>query len=293
MIRIFTCAAFAAALFFTAAIARAESFDVGTLHVDTYGHGGSAVVLVPGLASGAWAWRGTVEKFQGAHTIYVLTLPGFDGRPATTQTPLFATFERDFWTLLESRKIARPVVVGHSLGGTLAIALAEQHPERLRAIVAVDGLPVFPAVAQMTPAQRESAAANLSASIANETPDAFAAYELRFMQTIGTLDAQRASQLATLEAKSDPRAVAAWTAEDLTTDLRPQLAHITIPFVEIMPYAAPSPYTQAQTQAFYESLLAGAPTVRVEPITPARHFAMFDRADDFYADLAKVLAEAK
>lgn len=281
------------ALQLPSAAAPSEGFDVGTLHVERYGNGATPLILVPGLASGAWEWRGTVAQFAANHTVYVLTLPGFDGRPASTQAPLFAGFARDFWTLLDTRKIDRPVVIGHSLGGTLAIALAETHPERLRGIVAVDGLPVFPTAAGMTPEQRATAAKTLSASVAAESQADFAAYEVRYMQQVGTLDAQLAPQLGELAARSDRGAVAAWIAEDLTTDLRPQLGHITIPFVEMMPYASPSPYTQAQTQAFYESLVAGAPHVRVVPIAPSRHFAMLDQPAAFNAEITRFLDAVK
>jgi pimeloyl-ACP methyl ester carboxylesterase len=142
----------AAASPFGTAPVKVDSFNAGTLHVDTYGHGPKNIVLIPGLASGPWAWFGTIDYLTAGdgvdkYTIYALTLPGFDGLPATKKTPLFDTFSSDFWALLDAKKIAKPVVIGHSLGGTLAISLAEQHPERLAGIVAVDGLPVFPMLA--------------------------------------------------------------------------------------------------------------------------------------------------
>ncbi len=87
------------------------------------------MILIPGLASGPWSWYGTIAHFQPQYTIYSLTLPGFDGRPATTKTPLFDTFASDFTALLDQRKIDKPIVMGHSLGGTLAIMLGEQDAE--------------------------------------------------------------------------------------------------------------------------------------------------------------------
>ncbi|MBV8490281.1 MAG: alpha/beta fold hydrolase, partial [Candidatus Eremiobacteraeota bacterium] len=141
------------------------TFDVGTLHVDEFGHGAQTLILIPGLGSGSWAWDGTIARFSSHYTIYVLTLPGFDGRAATKESPLFAAFAGDFWKLLADRKIDKPLVIGHSLGGTLAFLLAEEHPERLRAIVAVDGLPIFPAVANATADQRLAAADKMAATL--------------------------------------------------------------------------------------------------------------------------------
>ena len=119
---------------------------------------------IPGLACGSWEWYGTIARFAPKYNVYVITLPGFDGRPTTNERPLFTTFARDFWELLAAHKITNPVVVGHSLGGTLAIALAEEHPQRLSAIIAADGLPIFPTLADATAQQRE-AMANTMASM--------------------------------------------------------------------------------------------------------------------------------
>jgi len=277
----------------------AESFDVGTLHVDRYGSGKPALILVPGLGSGPWSWYGTIAHFEPQYTIYALTLPGFDGRPATMKTPFFATFTSDFNALLDQRKIDKPIVMGHSLGGTLAIMLGEEEPDRLKAIVAVDGLPVFPPVATLTADQRKAAATQAAAPIASADAGTVRNYEKRYMSTIGTSDPALVDSTATLEAKSDPKAIAAWLQEDVTADLRPDLAKVTIPLLEIMPYYAPDhthpplQYSQDQTIAFYQSILAGAPHADVVPIPGARHFVMLDQPAAFYAAVEKFTASPK
>ncbi len=271
--------------------APAASFEVGSLHVDRFGSGPMTLVLIPGLGCGTWVWAGTIEHFASDYTIYAITLPGFDGQPMTSRRPLFDAFSDDFWTLLSSAHIERPVVVGHSLGGTLAIALAEQHPDRLRAVVALDGLPVFPALATATPAQRQATAAKVAAPYASFTHAQLLASEERFMQAAAT-DPALATPAAELIAKSDPRAIAAWAQEDLENDLSPDLPKVTVPLLELMPYTvSPSnPYTQAQSLAFYQGLLAGAPHTVVEPVAPSRHFLMLDQPDTFYSALSKFLS---
>jgi pimeloyl-ACP methyl ester carboxylesterase len=272
------------------------SFDAGTLHVDTYGSGPRTLILIPGLGSGPWEWYGTIAHFAPAYTIYAITLPGFDGIAATTKTPLFATFAGDFWAMLDARKITKPVVIGHSIGGTLAIALGEQHPERLGGIVSVDGLPVFPMLASATAAQRAGTGAKMAAAYGALAPDKELAAEVGYMSTVGTIDPALVVPAAQLEAKSDPKAVGAWAQEDIDGDLRPDLAKLTTPLLEIMPYNAadakpPTSYTQDQTLAFYQMLLNGAPHVKVVPIAPSRHFAMLDQPDRFYGLIAAFLTD--
>jgi pimeloyl-ACP methyl ester carboxylesterase len=131
-------------------------------------------------------WNGTIARFAPKYTVYVITLPGFSGRAATNQKPLFTTFKRDFWEMLAARKIQKPVVVGHSLGGTLAIALSAEHPERLSAIVAADGLPVFPMLANATEKARETAADAMAKQIAGSSEAQTLAAQKAYMSSVGT-----------------------------------------------------------------------------------------------------------
>jgi pimeloyl-ACP methyl ester carboxylesterase len=273
-------------------------FDAGSLHVLRFGKG-DPVVLLPGLTTGPWEWSDTIRRLAPRHTVYAVALPGFDGRPPAA-APLFDRVTNDFWAMLDAQKIARPVVVGHSLGGTLAILLGEQHPERLRGIVALDGLPIFPGMDRITAEQRAGAAQQASAPIAGQTREQLLAFEKGYMKTAGgVLDAQLADQLAELEANSDSGAVAQWLREDLGTDLRPNLAKISVPLLEIVPYNAPDlanapqSYTEEQKVAYYRGLLSGAPKLQLVSVSPARHFAMFDQPDKIFAIIDAFLTETR
>jgi pimeloyl-ACP methyl ester carboxylesterase len=274
----------------------AESFDVGTLHVDRYGSGPRTLILIPGLSCGPWEWYGTIAHEAPNSTIYALTLPGFDGLAASKQKPLIAAFVTNFAALLDARKIVKPTVVGHSLGGTLAIILGETYPSRLHAIVAVDGLPVFPTMSTFSAAQRMAGAMQMAEPLVNLTPAQFLAGNEQFMSSFGIADATLVEPTAQLLSESDPAAAASWLMEDVSGDWRPALREVTIPLVEIMPYYAPDHvapplnFSQDQTQAFYASLLAGAPKLTILAIPGARHFAMLDQPALFATALDQALA---
>ncbi|HEY6236526.1 MAG TPA: alpha/beta hydrolase [Candidatus Elarobacter sp.] len=274
---------------------RAESFDVGMLHVDRYGSG-DPIVLVPGLASGAWTWNGVIPHLAAKHSVYAVTLAGFAGRPAAGE-PSFAAFEKDLTALFDQRHLVKPVLVGHSLGGTLAIDYAETHPDRVRAVVAADGLPVFPGMQQLTAQQREAAGAQMAAGVKSQTPEQLLAFEKSYMATVGVSDPALADQIATLSSQSAPPAVAAWLQADLAADLRPNLAKITVPVLEIAPYSpsegnpsAPMHYTEAEKGNYYRALLAGVAKLDVVTIAPSRHFVMLDQPERFNAALDGFLA---
>ena len=211
--------------------------------------------------------------------------------------PLVERVTRDFWTLLDAQKIARPVVIGHSLGGLLGIALGEQHPERLRGIVALDGLAIIPGMERITPEQRAAVAEQNAGQIAGRTRQQFLEFEKGFMKSpLGVLDAELADRAAELEANSDPSAVAQWFREVLTTDLRPDLAKITVPLLEIAPYyapdvAGPTAYTEEQKVAYYRVLHGGAPKLQIVSISPARHFVQLDQPERVFAAIDAFLKQ--
>lgn len=265
---------------YASTIAPAERFDSGVLAVERHGSRGRAVILIPGLASGAWAWQGVLRDLASDNTVYVVTLPGFDGRPTLPGNALDAV-RASLRTLIASRKLDHPVLIGHSLGATLAIAVAEDMPGALGGVVAIDGLPVFPGTESVPLEQRAALAAGMAARMAATKPEAFAAQQQAYMRTVGVLDMAVADQLAQLSARSDPGAVARYVGEVLALDLRPGLAAIDAPVLAIVPFfdqdpgaAASSPQAKA---AYYQSLLAGTRKLEVLPVDGSRHFVMFDQ----------------
>jgi pimeloyl-ACP methyl ester carboxylesterase len=264
--------------------AAVAQFDAGSLHVARYGKG-DPVVLLPGLATGPWEWGDLLQRLAQQHTVFAVSLPGFDGRPVVAG-PLIDRVTSDFWKMLDGQKIVRPIVIGHSLGGILAIVLGEQHPERLRGIIAIDGLPIIPGLERVPVEQRAAALP----PVAGQTREQFLAFEKSFMRSpLGVLDPELADRAAELEANSDTGAVSVWLREILTSDFRPDLAKITVPLLEIAPYYAPDlanapvQYTEAQKVEYYRGLLSGTPKVQIVSVSPSRHFAQLDQPDKVFA----------
>lgn len=262
--------------------APSSSFDSGSIHVDVYGTPGQrAVIFIPGLTCGPWEWSGEINQLASKYTIYALTLPGFDERP-TIKGPLFDTVASDFWTMLQAHNIVKPVVIGHSLGGTLGIMLAEQNSSKLGGVISVDGMPMFPGMDRMTPDQRAQAAAQMTAVMASATtPEQFSAMEKNYVLPNLMTSPDDIAVVAPLTGRSDPAATAAWTSEDIALDLRKDLTKVTAPLLVIAPYdkaleGKVLPDASAK-KSYYESLLANDPAANVQMIEPSRHFVMYDQ----------------
>jgi len=265
---------------YAAYIAPAERFESGALLVERHGSRGRPLVLIPGLASGPWVWQQTIQQFKDEYTIYVVTLPGFDGRPAPAGAPIEGA-RAALRDLIAQRKLNKPVLVGHSLGGTLALAVAADLGARVGGVVAIDGLPVFPGTENMPPEQRPQAALNVRTRMAQGRPDAYADEQRQYMRGQGVLDIGKADAITPLLLRSDREAVGAYVADLLALDLRPELGKISAPVLVIAPYyeydAMQDGLNMAAKVEHYRSLLEGAPSVEVAPISPARHFVMIDQ----------------
>ena len=120
-----------------------SDFRVGTMTVRHYGDHGRPLILIPGLACGSWVWDETVARLKKDHVLYVVTLAGFEG-VAPVQGRLLELAGDSLLQLIRTQHLDRPVLIGHSLGGTLSIQFAESHSDSISGVVAVDGLPIFP-----------------------------------------------------------------------------------------------------------------------------------------------------
>jgi pimeloyl-ACP methyl ester carboxylesterase len=265
-------------------------FEAGALQVEQISRKGPALILIPGLACGPWVWDQSVAPLRERYSVYLLTLPGFDGRAPQPGVTL-ETLQRDLEALIESKKLAKPVLVGHSLGATLALSFATRHSDAISGVVAVDGLPVFPGTEMMT--DRAPMAANARQQIAGQTPAQFAEYQRNYMKQVGSVDEAIASAIAEKSSRSDPGATAEFAAQVLLQDFRRELPGIKVPVVEISPFHAPDfaliNVDEAGKTGYYRALLAGIDRLEVVSISPARHFVMLDQPEKFNAALDAAL----
>jgi len=112
----------------------------GSLHVERYGQGGSAIVLLHGFGTSAFLWRNVAPLLaKGGRTVFAIDLLGYGAsdRPLDAQWGVAAQADH-VAAALTSLGITRALLVGNDIGGNVALAIAARWPERVDRLVLVN-----------------------------------------------------------------------------------------------------------------------------------------------------------
>lgn len=251
---------------------------------------GPAMILIPGLTSSGEVWKDTVARFADRYECHVLTLAGFAGT-APIAEPLLTTVKTQLVEYINTKKLSKPIIVGHSLGGFLALWIAADHSDKISRIVIVDSLPALGALQmpEATPEQLKSVAARMREAGKTQSAESYAAQQKQTVMSMVTKaeDQERvwgwgkASDLATVQNAMH---------DLIATDLRGEIARIKVPALVLGSWYA---YKDFTTRAAVENTfktqyqkLNGATIVLSDM---GRHFLMYDDAPWMFAQMEKFL----
>jgi pimeloyl-ACP methyl ester carboxylesterase len=267
--------------------------QVAPFQVTVTGHG-QPMILIPGLSSSGEVWETTVEHYKGRFECHVLTVAGFAGVPRTA-APMLDRVRDGIAAYIQEKHLDRPVIVGHSLGGFLALSLASKYPALTGRLVIVDAYPFLAGVTDptATPAKAKVMGAGMRQAIAGQTQ---ADYERYVKSGVGTrLMVTSDSDFERIVAwglASDRTAVADAMSGMFDVDLRDDLAGIKTPTLVLGSWIAYKQYTdRARTEANLRAQYARLAAVRIEVTDTARHFIMWDDPNWMFGLMDRFLAE--
>ena len=112
----------------------------GSLHVERYGLGGQAVLLVHGFGTSSFVWRQVGPALALSNlTAFAVDMLGYGAsdRPLDADYGIAAQAEY-LDRALTSVRMARAAVVGLDLGAAVALRFAAAHPERVEKLILVN-----------------------------------------------------------------------------------------------------------------------------------------------------------
>lgn len=260
------------------------------LTVEVVGQG-RPVVMIPGLNSAASTWTETCAALQPAVQCHIVQLPGFAGAPAV-KTDAFLDGMRDrLLAYLDERQLERPVVMGHSLGGALALKMAAEKPGRIERLVIVDSLPFFAGLRGMSPEAAKAAATAMRQQMLASTQEQWEAGSRQGAMGMSRNPANN-ERVAGWSLKSDRATSAQAMSELWGEDLRPLLPRITTPTLVLGAWAAYEPMgsTMDSTRKIFEGQYAGLNGVKVSMSPRGFHFLMWDDPEWLVGEVKGFLA---
>jgi len=245
---------------------------------------GPDLIFVPGLASSRETWRAAAQRLRGRYRLHLVQIAGFVGEPARANGagPVLIPTAEALDAYIVDQKLAPAVVIGHSMGGTIALYLAEHHPEHLKKVLLVDALPYF-AVIMMGPGAKVETVRPIAERIRTAPPMTGEAQD-KLYATLITGQAGRA-RLSAWNAASDPAAVAGALADDLELDLRPDLAKATTPITVLYPDNVAIGMPPGAADGYYGAAFAALPNKTLRRVDNSLHFIMLDQPAAFAAAL--------
>lgn len=242
------------------------------------GKGKQSIIFIPGFASSGEVWNETKAAFEKDFTCYTLTMAGFAGvKPQPN--PSFENWKAGIATYIKENKIEKPILVGHSMGGGLALAIASDYPDLIGKIVVVDALPCLAALSDPSFKSKENNDCSpmvTQMAAMNETQF----YDMQ-KQTMPRLlqDSSKLEMVVDWSVKSDRKTFSEVYCDFFNIDLRERISAIKCPSLILLEsyFINLKPAIEGQ----YEKLK----TAKFQYADKGLHFIMYDDKEWYLAQL--------
>jgi pimeloyl-ACP methyl ester carboxylesterase len=245
---------------------------------------GSPMLLFPGFGCTGAVWDETVAQLSKNHECHIFTFAGFGGVQAI-EMPWLSTIKDEVIQYVKTKKLKKPTLMGHSLGGTLSLWLASVEKEMFKQLIIVDALPCSAALMIPNYKGEKLPYDNPRNKMMIEMDKT--AFENMNKQMIGFMCKNKEKQPVILNWMNsmDRKTYVYGYVDMLNLDLREEIAKITVP-VTIL--AATSP-DLATVQKTYNTQYEKLPSVKIYYAENAAHFLMYDQPEWFMKKLEEIL----
>lgn len=251
---------------------------------------GPPVVFIPGLTSSPRAFEGVIEGLPvEAHLV---TLAGFGGLSAPGNLdPFISPTVDDLTAYLEAENLSEVSIVGHSMGGVIAMMTAAQS-DRVSRVLVVDAVPFLPALFNpaSTASQAEAMRPMMRMQMAVTADEQYLEIVRQGLSRQAISEGAREQVMADVK-RSDISAAKAAFVELMTTDYTDRLTDIDIPITVLVPFDPNTGFPREALLNRYQTQYDALPTSSLRVVEDSRHFIMLDQPAAFRAELDLFLSE--
>jgi pimeloyl-ACP methyl ester carboxylesterase len=95
---------------------------------------GSVVVLLHGFLGSHEIWQKTIENLSRSYRVIAIDLPGHGSTPCIGYAHSMELMARCVKKVLDSLRLKKYVIIGHSMGGYVGLAFADLFPDNLKGL---------------------------------------------------------------------------------------------------------------------------------------------------------------
>ena len=258
--------------------------------VEKSGHG-PAMILIPGLYCSGDVWKETVAHYKDHYTCYSLTLPGFAGQAPIHADTLLTAITRDIARFIVQNHLQKPLVVGHSLGGWVALDLAVENPGLLGGVICVSSAPFLPGLSMGSDVSIDSTrkvGAMIKGYMVGQTPEQIRQGQVYVLPTM-IRDTVHINEVMKMAVRCDPATQGEVMYELFSLDLRSAMNKVQCPVLVLGDWSSYKSYgaTRENVTEKYQQQFGKVPHVSIRLNDDAKHFIMYDEPAWFFGEIDK------
>lgn len=246
--------------------------------VKVSGKGKQSIIFIPGFSCSGEVWNETKTKYEKNFTCYTLTMAGFAGVQSQPNAT-FANWENKIAEYIKDNKIEKPIIIGHSMGGGLALAIASDYPDLASKIIVVDALPCLMAMSNPSFKYKENTdcSSGISQMKAMSDEDFYNMQKVSMSRLLA--DTTMQETVVGWSVKSDRETFAKMFCDFSNTDLREKIKNIKCPSLILLEsyFVNFKPTIEDQYKNLKNADLRYA--------TKGLHFIMYDDKDWYFNQL--------
>ncbi len=241
---------------------------------------GDVIIFLPGFTTPGSVWNETVENLSENYESHLISYAGFNGL-APIKMPWYKSVKDAIINYITENDLAQITLVGHSMGGNLAIDIAAALPDSIKGVVLVDSLAcmrelMMPGV----PAENLQYDSPYNNQMFEMNDDQFK-QTASFMAQNMTNKKEKIDTLLSWILKADRKTYVYGYTDLLKLDLREDLKKIKAKTL-ILGASFPNP---EMTKATFEKQYVNLTNKEIEIANDSKHFIMFDQPKWFYKKL--------
>ncbi|MBP1840666.1 alpha/beta fold hydrolase [Formosa algae] len=253
--------------------------------IETVGKG-LPILFLPGFATPGSVFKDTANHINTAHSSLFVSYAGFNGH-APIEMPWYDTIKKAIIAYITTEKLNNVIIIGHSMGGNLAVDIAAALPNTISKIIIVDALPCMREVMMpQVPAEHFYYESPYNTQMLNMEVDQFKSMA-KMMAMNMTINTDNQDAITNWMINADRKTWVYGYTDLLKLDLRPTLKDVSC---ETLILGASFPDVIVAKQN-YEKQYANLTNKTIQMASNSKHFVMFDQPEWFYKSVNDFLVD--